>query len=877
MRLRSRALKPLVVAVSIACLSLVGCSEQESTAKEGEVQQLLSRAHAYQLQGQYRAAVIEAKNALQKDPKSADAYVLIAKIYSDLGDSKQALALLEKTNLTSNSELYIAHIEALVERGKAQTALELIAKPPADLSPEQKETLQLSQARAMVLSGEFSKASELFKQLSASSNETMRNDASTGLAAIAFEANKISEANSILDELLLKSPSYTDALVLKAAIAYKNKELDKSEELLSQALVGLPNTDLLTAKRATVLDSLVNVLTLQGRTAEAMVYTKMLAEARPGAETAKALFEEAIALFKSGKYKESEQKLLQIYNDNNAPDAAGRLLGIIRMQEGDLSGAEQYFTQHIDPETANPEVLRLLAENQLRQNKSAEALHLIEENLNKSPDDPDLLSVYGLAALAEGEVEKGVAAIEKVLKIQPERTKLRAALADYYLRAGDAAASLEQLRKAIEQSPKDFELRAQLIRELFFLRKVDDAKAQATELAKLFADNAEALSIAGSALLQLKEFEQAKQAFDKSLAIDANNISSLIGNALLSMGKQQWEDARKSAFKALDVDPNSIRAFKLLAAMATQTGAVDSYIKQLQEMSQSKINAWGPDVSLAEYHLSRGNFEKALEHSKEALARSGFKGYAKELTARIYLQLARRENGLKNITETRRYLMEGLQTNPDDIEMLDMLAHVEINADKFTEVDKIIAQIKESHPKSTVPMLIEADKLRKQGNKAEALSNLQKLWAEAPSDAVAVRIVQLLEGSAREAFATEWKNKLTRSAEAQIYLAIQQQGKGNIDAAITGYEDALKLSPNDPRALNNLAWILFERKQVERALILSEKAATLSPNDPAILDTHGWILFNSGNKEKAEPILKRAAELAPNIQEIQDHYQAVVK
>lgn len=877
MHLRFRALKPLVIAVSIACVSVTGCSKEEKSATEGEVQQLLSRAQAYQLQGQYRAAVIEAKNALQKDPNNPAAHVLIAKIYSDLGDTKQALSTLEKIDPTSDAELYVALLDTLIERGKGQTALELSKKPPADLTAEQKESLQLNTARALVLTGDFAKAGSLYQQLRNSSNEPIAFDAATGLAAIAFKANNPTEANSILDTVLAKSPKNTDALVLKAAIAYKAKDLEAAEELLSQALIGLPNTDLLTVKRATVLDSLVNVLTLEGRTAEAMVYTKMLAEARPGAENTKALFEEALELLKAGKYKDAEQKLLQVYNENNAPDAAGRLLGIIRMQEGDLEGAEQYFSQHIDPETANPEVLRLLAENELRLNKSAEALKIIEENINKSPDNADLLSVYGLAALAEGEEAKGLAAIEKALTLDPQRTKLRAALADHYLRKGKLPAAIEQMKLAIEKTPDDLALRTQLVRILFLAKRTDDVKQQAVALEKDFANNAEALSIAGSANLQLKLPEQSRVDFDKALQIDKNNINSLIGVALLEMQAKKWDSATEYADKVLDIDPNNVRAYKLLAGISTRTNHIDDFLEKLGKMSSDKINAWGPDVTLAEYYLATGDVEKALTHSKEALARSGFKDYPKTLASRIYLELARQSIGDKSITDARRYLMEGLQTNPHNLDMLDMLAHVEINAEKYTEVDKIITQIRTAYPKSVVPDLIEIDKMRKQGNKVESLAKLKSLWASRPADAVAIRVMPLLDTGAREKFAEEWGSRLPDSAEAQIFLAMQQQGKGNIDAAVAGYEKALTVSPNDARALNNLAWIKFERKQMPDALELSAKAAAIAPNDAAVLDTYGWILFNNGDKEKAQAVLKRALELSPDVAEVKQHYEAATK
>lgn len=869
--------KPLAIAVSMLCLSLAACSDKKTPEKNADIDQNLARAQTYQHQGQFRAAIIEAKNALQKAPNNPDALVLVAEIYNELGDSKQALAVLEKVDATSDNKLFVTHLDTLLARGKANSALELVAKQPASLTQEQKENVELDVAKADVLTGNFSKAAETFKRLGSSNTESVRQDASIGLAGIALQANHTDDAIKILDEALSKTPTFTDALVMKASIAYQNKDLDKAEELLSQALLTLPSTDLLTEKRANVLDSLVNVLTRQGRTAEAMIYTKKLAEARPGAENVKQQFEEGVELLKAGKLDEAEQKLLQVYNQNNAPDAAGRLLGIIRMQEGDMQGAEQYFSQHIDPETANPEALRLLAESQLRQNKTAETLKVIEENISKSPDNAELLGVYGLAAIAEGQGQKGVDALEKALKIDPSRTRLRGALAEYYLRTGQIEKSLEQLKEAIQKSPADLGLRGQLIRELSMLKRYDDIKQQAALLEKDFATNADGLAAAGSTYLQLQQTQAAKIALEKALKLDANNISALLGSSVLALQNNDWDGARKFADQVVELDPNNIRAFKLLAGISYKTQSLDAYVNRLTEMSAKLINAWGPEITLSDYYLAKGDTDQALKHCKEALARSGFKGYPRDAASNLYLQIARKELRADRLTEARSALMEGLQASPNNLEMLDMLAHIEIKGEKFTEVDKIVAQIREAHPKSPVPDLIDVDKLIKQGNKSEAITKLQTLWDKSPLDPVAARLSGLLDDIAQDKFFADWVSKLPKSAEGYLLQALKQQSKGDVASAETGYRKVLELAPNEPRALNNLAWILFEKKEIPEATKLAEKAATLAPNDAAVLDTYGWILFNGGDKEKAKSVLKTALDLAPSVAEIKQHYEAATR
>lgn len=873
MSLRLGILKPLVLAISLATLNITGCSQQESNNSKAETQQLLSRANSYFGQGQFRAAVIEANNALQKDKGNLAANTLIAQVYNELGDAKQAISVLEKIDYKSNNDAYLAYVKANVTRGKANTALELIKAAPSTLTDKQKLKLKIETARAYLISGNPQEAEKVFEEIASSSDLESKNEARTGLAAISYQAQDKEKALSLLDEVLSSDANYTDALVMKASIAFKDKDLDKTEDLLSQALLNIPNTDILTAKRVQVLDGLVNVLTRQGRTAEAMVYTKILSDARPGADAAKAQFDEAMALFREGKLKEAEEKLLQFYNENNAPDAAGRVLGLIKMQEGDLEGAEEYFQQHIDPETANADTLRVVAENKLRMNNPAEALKLIEENINKSPSDPSLLAIYGLAALSHGEEQKGIQAIEKALALAPDRSRLRLALADYYTKKGNSLAAMAQLKEAVAKTPEDFAIRARLIKQLLINKQPDQAKAEAEQIAGKFTANPEALAIAASTFLQLKMPAQAKATYDKALSIDPKHINSLVGKSLLQIQAQQWQEAIDTTNSILAIDPDNLRAYKVLVVASAKANKLDGLAEALKTLSKDNINAWGPDATLAEYYLSKGDPETALIHAKESLARSGFKGYPKRLASNVYMQLARIATQKKDYAEARTKLVEALQSDTNSLPLLDLLAHVEISAEKYREVDKIAKQIRDAYPDSPTPDIIESDKLFKQQKTEESKAILKALWKKTPTDAIAGRLLVLLKGDEAKAFAQEWSGKLQSSAEAQVSYAMLQQSNGDVDAAIATYKKALQLSPNDPRALNNLAWIFYENNKFDDALKLSTQAVLVAPNDPAILDTHGWILFNTGKNEEAKSILLKAAQLAPGSAEIQDHYK----
>jgi tetratricopeptide (TPR) repeat protein len=82
------------------------------------------------------------------------------------------------------------------------------------------------------------------------------------------------------------------------------------------------------------------------------------------------------------------------------------------------------------------------------------------------------------------------------------------------------------------------------------------------------------------------------------------------------------------------------------------------------------------------------------------------------------------------------------------------------------------------------------------------------------------------------------------------------------DEASRIYIELIKALPDDPAALNEIAWTLADRDLLlDRALELAKRAATAVPTEPAIADTLGWVHFKRNELDDAEAWLKKSIEL----------------
>jgi Tfp pilus assembly protein PilF len=87
-------------------------------------------------------------------------------------------------------------------------------------------------------------------------------------------------------------------------------------------------------------------------------------------------------------------------------------------------------------------------------------------------------------------------------------------------------------------------------------------------------------------------------------------------------------------------------------------------------------------------------------------------------------------------------------------------------------------------------------------------------------------------------------------------------GLENWNLAEQSYQNALKRNPDNPEAMNNLAYVLIKQGKYQEALNWSMKAVEIEPENPAFLNTHGWALLNTDHRDMAEKTFLSALEFS---------------
>lgn len=861
-------------AIVLAGIILIaGCDQTSTTQNQGKAVEYLTRAESYFQQGQYSAASIEARNAIKEDPTNREAYLLISRILYEQGNHEQSVKALQELPKTD-----IRVVELLgnnyLKQGKFRSLANLIAEAPKDATSAQSWELAKLEAYAAI---NQKKAIDIDKQIASLMNlakKPAQKAASELVRAEYYKSqNQTDKQLLALDKALAYEPNSVDAILEKAKIRYAEKNYEAAEDLLSQALINLPSADSMTLKRVEVLQAMAATLTRQNRTGEAMIYSKLIAEANPKAQELKHEFDMGIEKLKAGNINEAEDIFSKLYLTDHAK-VAGSILGMIKFTQGQYEDAAEYFENTIDPETASPEVLRAFAESQLRTKNPQMALQTIEANIQEHPEDGNLLGIYGLALLASGETDKGIANIQKALALDPTRVRLHLALAAAYNAQNNNNAALTELKKAYDTSPEDISIQERLALQYAMMKDGNGLQSFAEGLSKSQSNPSRAL--AGLIFLQTTP-DKGKAYLDELYAESPSDPAILNAQLRKSLQTGDYSQVIRIGKILTNTRPDDIQILGAIVQAYRKQQNLNGALEFLNDLSEKSSNIWGPDYIIALIHLSARDFEKSIASINRATSKSGFNDVTSRLYNRIYFSYASQLAQRGDRDHARSVVMEAMQNNEVNPMFLHLLIKIELADDKLAEAEKLLAELKQTASGTALLNQAMGDVSVKK-NDGDAITHYKAAWQMTPSDAVALSIWKLLKDNntaEQQQFLTDWKNKLPKSFVAPYIEGMQYQTSGKANNAIEAYRKSLAINPNQPVVLNNIAWLLMEKGQFDEALRNGEKAAKLAPESASILDTYGWIAYKAGKKDLAITTLEKALANEPGNHEIQQHLDTV--
>jgi putative PEP-CTERM system TPR-repeat lipoprotein len=863
-------------------LALAGCHSKDSAS-------MMADARQFRDQGDIKAAVIQAKNVIQRDSGNRAARVLLGELYLDQGDALSAEKELRRAlSLGADSgNVTLMLARALLMQGQYERLLADIAP---DAAPAQKPALLAMRANALLGLQRIEPARALFNQALTLHPDTP--DALLGLVRIANWERQPDTARDLLRRALAANPDDVECLRYQADLLRAEGNGAAALEIQQKILRRRPH-------QAQALVDIANLHTDAGHYAEAH---SALAQARKvsGASLG-VLYSEAMLSFRENKLGAALEAVQHVLRAAPEHYPSILLAGAIESASGAHAQAEQHLRAFLHTYPDHVYAGKLLAGVQLATQHADAALAIVRPLLAAHPNDAELLALAGEASLRSGNFSAAAGYFELASARQPQVPALHTGLALSRLGSGDSARAVEELERAASLDPAPARTGVLLVMTYLRANMPDKALKAVQEMEKQ-GNNPLIQNLKGGIFLARKDLPGARACFDQALMLDPAYLPALANLTQLDAIEHRTADSPARYQRALAKAPTNSALMEALAVLAMAQRKPADAIAWMERALAAEPDSLPLALRAGQLYLRAGEKSKALVLARALLASHpdnidslALLGQAHVANGKLteaaddysrmaalapraalpQIRLASVAIAQKRNGPAQDALRKALALEPGNVEARLTLVNLMVMMGKYSDALALAADARQRQPDAPGGYKLEGDVHSAQGNHAAALQAYEKALALDPRGPFLVQVYGALIKLGRQGDADTRANVWLREHPADIptrlYFASSKLVKNEPRAAIPHYQAVLKVDPDNLAALNDLAWS-YQRLGDRQALGFAQRAYQLAPDNPAIIDTLGWIYLEQGELARALPLLQKASALAPQSAEIHYHY-----
>lgn len=875
------------LAVLVLGLALVPTTGMADRAIESR----LEKARQAINEREYKTAVIQLKNVLQREPSNLQARLRLSQVYLNLGLGAEAeKELTQAERLGLGRSLVLAPLSKAMLQQAAFERLTEISAAGVALAAEDKAALLARQAIAMEALKRPLEADALLsdaQSLAADSRVVLLSD-----ARIKRARNRIDPALRIASLLLLRDSDDVDALLLQAELLItQGKGAEAVRDL--ERLVGLAPWN--RSARVKYITAIIGIGDLDRAEEEIKKAAEPLKNV-PYLDFLKGLvsFHRDQSDAARGAFERTLAKL-----PDYAP--AHLYLGALAYREQQYETAEGHIRTYVDEFPQDSSSARLLSATLMRLQRPEEAAALLGPLVKKDPNNPQALALYGSAQMQMGNQVRGVELIDRAVKLAPDAAALRAQLALGYLFGGNDKQAEAALRDAVDLGGDLVQADVMLVLLALKRRDMPAALTAAREMGERRPDSALAPNLEGAAHLLAGDYGAARQAYQKALDIDPDFHTARLNLARVDIAENKLEAAEARLRKLLRVAPDEVGSYLALAEIAKRRDDEPTAIDWLERaMARNPANLQ-PGLRLLSYYQDQDSTLKALRVARQMLnanptssvamrsmglaqfrngdhasAAASFQKLVQTVptsaNARYLLGVAQRDSG--NARAAIQSLEQGWRLDSSKTNIGIALANLYNDAERYDDALQIAKKLQTNDQFSWAGYQLESNTYARAGEDEKALAALEKTVQLRPTSSLVILLAQSRYRAGNvdsaEQVLREWLAKQEKDLAAQTALATLLHQSGKRAAAIEAYEAVVHIEPDHIMALNNLAWLYHEAGD-DRSLSTARKALSLAPDRAEIADTLGWVLVQ--NKQYSEGLvhLREAGLRMPENLDIQYH------
>lgn len=865
-----------------------GCAKEEVTSE-----QHLANAKSYLEIDDSASAIVELKNALQKDVQNSRARSLLGITYFERGEYQSAAKELSKAyeRGVDSSLIVPALAKTWLSLGEFR---QLEGLRLDNLDPEGRSEVQAAKGLSVLYQGDIVAAEETLAA-------AMRNDprspyAEVAFARLAMAKNEYDAARHRLKQVFKDHSDYAPAWNLLGDVESAERRPEKAEQAYSKALKLSPRS----------FDARLNRVMMR-------IYQKKFKGAREDLEK---LTRQAGSVAKAHPGVHFAKGLVQIHSKNlagartsfqkaaefsDAYPLAHYYIAAIDLEQGGVEQAMHNVYRFLGMVPGSVVGAKLAGRLELEQQNYKKVIELLEPVVAALPEDVESLNLLASAYLALGRSGEGVELLARVAELEPDSAQAQARLGAGYIAAGNEEQGVSTLRDIVSANPK-FE-QADILIVLNYLRqgKYADAVSSAQAYRDRNPESATSYNLLGRAYLANGENAKAADAFKKADELNPGDPGANHGLADFALSNKSFDEARGYYQKVLEKKPGHMQTLLRIAGSYAQQGDEANMRASLQETIGGNPRAMEPRLVLARYFIARGELENAAplldELSQEQkqypdalVTTAGFELAASRFNQALLTldQLVKQRPdvsqyhylkskayaGLGDMEKFTLELRKAVELDPDHFYAKIALARLSHVTNKPEEFQSLLEELKSVAPDNPDVKKLEVFSAQRAGDNATAERLLRELYEEAPTTANMIALAAHREatgGRSRAiALLDHWLDQHPADVKAREQLASLHSSNNDIDEVVEQYEEIIALDEVNVIALNNLAWYLLESNPKD-SLEFAQRAYAQAPESVSVMDTLALALLENERLAEARRVLERAREAAPNNPDILVH------
>lgn len=872
----SRRIAKGVVSVAVVASLIAACGGEKPEA-------MVASARDYLAKNDPRAAMIQLKNVLQKDPTLGEARFLLGKALFETGDMAGAEVELRKAMEAKYSTDQVVPVlaQVMMATGQSKKVFDELQKISMT-SPEAQADFAASIAQAYAAQGNVEKAKAAIDSALASNPDQPR--AALMKARLLVAEKDVAGALAIIDRLLTKNERQPEAWIMKGDILEFQKDAEGALAAYHKAVDVKPE-----AVAGHV--SLINAYLRRDKLDEAGQQLANMKKSAP--KSLPGLMAETNYLYKKQDFERAGEVAQEMLR--SAPNNPRALLmaGTIQFQLNQFVQAEANLSRAVKAVPDSVVARRMLAAVYLRSGQPALAATTIEPVLDRGEKDAGLMSLAGDIYMRNGNTDKAEEYFSKAAALDPTNPTKQARVALTHLAEGNDSgfAELERIASADTGTTADMALIASAI------RRKDYAKAMKAidALEKKQPDSPLVHTLRGTLFAAKGDVTTGRKELEKALALKPGHFPAAVALANLDLSEKKPDQARKRFEGVLAADPKNFQAYLALAELEAKGGGKpEAVVAQLRKAVDVQPTVPTTRIALVSYYLSTKDVKSAVSSAQEAVNAFPERPEMLDLLAQAqqaagdsnqalatcnkmasmmpgvpqpFLRMAEINAASKRGDDAIQNLRKALDIKPDLLVAQKGLIGLYLDAKKYSEATAVAQEVKRQRPKESVGYVLEGDIASAHQQWSEALGSYRTGLKTAPSSELAVKLYAVYVADSKqdeaEKFATTWFADHPQDAAFRLALAESATARKNYPVAVRHYQHLIQAQPNNAVLLNNLAWVLGQMKD-PRAVEYAEKANKISPNQPAIMDTLGSLLVAKGEATRGLELLSKALEQAPN-------------